>query len=95
MTREPGRCRLYRSMLHPSDTERLEQLEKEFKDLREKYTRLLDYLGLDEDVKERPTLPAPPPGSDPPTRDPWMDAPWTPEEQALIEAAYKTPGTPW
>ncbi len=81
-------------MLHPSDTERLEQLEREVKDLREKYVRLLDHLGLD-DSKERNTIPAPPPGSDPPTRDPWLDAPWTAEEQALLDAADKTPGKPW
>lgn len=53
-------------MLHSSDTERLEELEKELRDLRARYLQLLDYLGLDENVKERPTLPAPPPGSDPP-----------------------------
>lgn len=53
-------------MLHPSDTERLEQLEQDYRALKAKYDRLLDYLGLDENCKERQTIPAPPPGSDPP-----------------------------
>lgn len=90
-------------MLHPSDTDRLEQLEKEFSDLKTKYLRLLDYLGLDEDIKERPTLPAPPPGSDPPLKDPWehlapdpwMKASWTSEEQVLLDNTDKLPSKTW